>query len=100
MNIPSGPDMDRRAPPPRASHGLAVRLCRKEQIQWILRRERARADRTRQGFSLVLFATASGPRAHHRLGRILCRRARATDDVGYFDDADNQQLCAVLPATT
>src|SRR5438270_9132717 len=98
MNIPSGPDMDRRAPPRADSHASAAPLCRKEQIQWILRRERARADRTRQGFSLVLFATASGPRAYHRFGRILCRRARATDDVGYFDN-DDQSLCAILPAT-
>jgi lipopolysaccharide/colanic/teichoic acid biosynthesis glycosyltransferase len=63
-----------------------------------LRREIARADRGGRGFSLVLFRVKSGPtdRPTRLLSDVLIKRARLTDEVGWFSD---NYLCAVLTGT-
>jgi lipopolysaccharide/colanic/teichoic acid biosynthesis glycosyltransferase len=68
-------------------------------IDAILHRECSRCERNGQEFSLVIIsATENGARKHlHRVGRLLCRRARATDEIGWFD---TQRLCVVLPDTS
>jgi lipopolysaccharide/colanic/teichoic acid biosynthesis glycosyltransferase len=67
-------------------------------IDAILHRECSRCERNGQEFSMVVIsATENGARKHlHRVGRLLCRRARATDEIGWFD---RQRLCVVLPDT-
>jgi lipopolysaccharide/colanic/teichoic acid biosynthesis glycosyltransferase len=90
------------APPPKAKrlaiHRLKNLHCRQD-IDAILQRECARCERNGQEFSLVVVAAAdTGARLHlQRLGRLLCRRLRATDEIGWFDST---RLCAVLPDTT
>ena len=68
------------------------------QMERVLRREIARADRGGRGFSLVLFRVKSGPsdRATRLLADMLLKRARLTDEVGWFSD---NYLCAVLTGT-
>ncbi len=70
-----------------------------------LRRERAKIDRTRHVFSLMVF-DVENPRTDDRLAvrliKALNARARGTDRVGWFDAAhvavilDSCQLCAAL----
>jgi lipopolysaccharide/colanic/teichoic acid biosynthesis glycosyltransferase len=68
----------------------------------VIRRETSRADRTGRQFCVVLFRVKGGGRARRpsvstcRVARVLLRRVRQTDDVGWFDD---RHLCAVLPET-
>lgn len=69
------------------------------QMATILERERARADRTRTGFSLLVLRSRTGGRKHatlHRAANYLRHRLRATDELGWLDD---EQLCVVLSAT-
>jgi lipopolysaccharide/colanic/teichoic acid biosynthesis glycosyltransferase len=107
---------------PRPSHAPrhGERLLSREQVDDLIRRECARADRSGREFSLVLFrltrslvkgagggtggAKGGGNRAGYaaaraamRLARTMVRRARGIDDVGWFND---RFLCAVLPDTT
>jgi lipopolysaccharide/colanic/teichoic acid biosynthesis glycosyltransferase len=80
----------------RSLHGLFT----PEQTQWVLRRERARADRHNGEFSLVLFRTRGGNWPHPksmRLAKIMLSRARATDEMGRYDE---ECVCAILPDTT
>ncbi|HSZ59134.1 MAG TPA: sugar transferase [Tepidisphaeraceae bacterium] len=67
-------------------------------MERVLRREIARADRGGRGFSLVLFRVKSGPteRTTRLLAEVLLKRARLTDEVGWFSD---NYLCAVLTGT-
>jgi lipopolysaccharide/colanic/teichoic acid biosynthesis glycosyltransferase len=83
---------------PRSIHNLK-NLHSRSDIDVILRRECARCERNGHEFSLVIVAAAeTGARRHlHRLGNLLCRRLRATDEIGWFDST---RLCAVLPDTT
>jgi hypothetical protein len=83
---------------PRSVHNLK-NLHSRSDIDVILQRECARCERNGQEFSLVIIAAAdTGARRHlHRLGRLLCKRLRATDEIGWFDPT---RLCAVLPDTT
>lgn len=70
-----------------------------EFINHVIQRETARADRNGHEFSMVLFRVRSGGRhalSTVRLARTILSRARATDEIGWFDD---QFLCAVLPDT-
>jgi lipopolysaccharide/colanic/teichoic acid biosynthesis glycosyltransferase len=69
------------------------------EIDAILHRECSRCERNGHEFCLVVIsATDSGARKHlHRVGRLLCRRARATDEIGWFD---TQRMCVVLPDTS
>ncbi|QOV88468.1 sugar transferase [Humisphaera borealis] len=71
-----------------------------EQIERLITREVARAERNGLHFSLVLFRVKRGGRLglnEKRLALTLLRRVRVTDEVGWFD-ADH--LCAVLPDTS
>jgi hypothetical protein len=71
-----------------------------EQSANAIHRERLRADRTNQEFSLVLFRVprSIGPtRSALRLARTVLSRSRGTDDVGWFDE---ETVCAILPGTT
>lgn len=65
----------------------------------VIRRERARADRQRGQFSLVMFRLmpARGRLATLRLARLVLNEVRTTDEVGQFDDIT---VCAILPETT
>ena len=108
MEAESGRDTDRRlldallplSPPPRRPLRPAARLYSAQHLHWVLGRERSRADRTGQEFSLVMLSAAAegatARRVMHRLARVLAGRARATDEVGHFDET---RLCAVLPGT-
>jgi lipopolysaccharide/colanic/teichoic acid biosynthesis glycosyltransferase len=67
----------------------------------LIRRECARADRNGHVFSLVLFRVTGGNRrrrsmAAHRLARVMLKRVRLTDDVGWLGE---QHLAALLPDT-
>jgi lipopolysaccharide/colanic/teichoic acid biosynthesis glycosyltransferase len=71
-----------------------------EQSANAIHRERLRADRTNQEFSLVLFRVprSIGPsRTALRLARTVLSRSRGTDEVGWFDE---ETVCAILPGTT
>lgn len=74
-------------------------LCNAAQMERVLRREIARADRGGRGFSLVLFRVKPGQANHqttHQLIQVLLKRARLTDEVGWFSDG---YLCAMLTGT-
>ena len=72
-------------------------------FDWSSRRERARADRSGDKFSLVVFEFGNtdgrnGPSLSvEHLTRILFRRIRITDTVGWFDD---KSIGTILPGTT
>ena len=71
-----------------------------EQSSIAIHRERCRADRSNQEFSLVLFRVprSIGPsRTALRWARTVLTRSRATDEVGWFDD---ETVCCILPDTT
>ena len=81
-----------RRPPIRGLHSA-------EQLRRILGRERARADRTGDVFSLIAFWAddrSRGPAALAELAEILKRRLRSTDELGWLD---TRRLGAVLPST-
>ena len=71
------------------------------QVQLILRRARLRVDRCNGQMAVAVFELASGARATRwrlrRLARIVVKRSRATDDVGWITQ---RQVCAVLPDTS
>src|SRR3982751_2318799 len=69
------------------------------QVERLLSREVARAERNGLHFSLVLFRVRRGGRlglSEKRLALTLLRRIRLTDEVGWFDE---DHLCALLPDT-
>ena len=74
-----------------------------EEFRLILERERARADRSGDKFSLVVFDFGSmespngSSLAVEHLARVLFRRIRITDTVGWFDETS---IGTVLPGTT
>jgi len=66
----------------------------------IINRERDRADRTGQGFSLVIFEVGNGKRRSdsvRNLVPILTHRIRSTDAIGWIEDG---RIGAILPHTT
>jgi lipopolysaccharide/colanic/teichoic acid biosynthesis glycosyltransferase len=68
-------------------------------MERVLRREIARADRGGRGFSLVLFRVKPGQPDHQgtrQLVHVLLKRARLTDEVGWFSEG---YLCAMLTGT-
>ena len=70
-----------------------------EQLRAILDRERARADRSGQAFSLLKFVPRDEADAHETLvalATILDGRLRCTDEAGWFDQG---QVGVVLPCT-
>jgi lipopolysaccharide/colanic/teichoic acid biosynthesis glycosyltransferase len=83
---------------PRPIHKIKDLHSRKN-IDAILHRECARCERNGHEFSLVIIGSAgdSSPRQLKRLAGYLCHRARATDEIGWFD---SQRLCVVLPDTS
>ena len=68
-------------------------------IDAILHRECARSERNGHEFCLVVVwaAGVSTPKHLSKLARLLCRRARATDEVGWFEKG---RLCVILPDTS
>lgn len=64
----------------------------------VLRRERARADRQKGQFSLVMFrlVPARGRWATLRLSRMVLNEVRTTDEIGLYD---RHTVCAILPDT-
>ena len=64
----------------------------------VLRRERARADRQKGQFSLVMFrlVPARGRWATLRLSRLVLNEVRTTDEIGLYD---RNTVCAILPDT-
>ncbi len=74
------------------------------QVNRMIVRETARAERNGQHFSVVLFRVKHGrgggtrrsASPERRLARALLRRIRLTDEVGWFDDLN---LCALLTDT-
>ncbi len=77
------------------------RLYSRREIDALMHRERARADRSGLRFALAVFQVSSmtlDPSVGlRRLARTLSRRARATDHVGRFDA---ERLCVILPETS
>lgn len=68
-------------------------------VHAIIRKERARSDRTGRIFSVVVFDypdAKPSPKDLLRLAKLLLTRVRVTDEVGWFAD---HQLCVVLPET-
>ncbi len=75
-------------------------LYTQEQTDLAIHRERCRADRNGQEFSLILFRLPQsiGPsRSAMRVAKTVLSRARATDEIGWFD---NETVCAILPDTS
>lgn len=71
-----------------------------EQMNIALQRESARADRSTSEFALVLFRVRHKQRhalSTLRLAKIILKRVRTTDDVGWFNDL---HICALLPDTS
>lgn len=66
-------------------------------VSQMLQRERARAERNGQEFSVVLFRVHRSGRSALRLARTVLRRIRVTDEVGWFN---RRYLCAFLPDTS
>jgi lipopolysaccharide/colanic/teichoic acid biosynthesis glycosyltransferase len=69
------------------------------QFDRVLRRERARTDRNGDPFALVAFTPReadSAGRTLARLAKILKRRLRFTDEIGWLDSG---RIAAVLPST-
>src|SRR5690348_3632502 len=67
-----------------------------EQMTFVLQRERARADRHRREFSLVMFRSDDGAsrEALYQLAKVVVAHARTTDDVGNYD---HESICCVMP---
>jgi lipopolysaccharide/colanic/teichoic acid biosynthesis glycosyltransferase len=81
---------------PQARHKFSGLHSRKD-VNVILHRESARCERNGHSFSMVVIASAGGQgRIILRLAKVLCRTARATDEIGWFD---RSRLCVVLPDT-
>jgi len=97
LSLPSRPVGGHRARP-RPIHKIK-NLHSRRNVDAILHRECARCERNGHEFCLVVVGIAdnSAPRQLHRLARSLCRRARATDEIGWFD---SRRLCVVLPDTS
>jgi lipopolysaccharide/colanic/teichoic acid biosynthesis glycosyltransferase len=83
---------------PRPIHRIKD-LHSRSNIDAILYRECARCERNGHEFSLIVIGAGgkNAPRQLKRLAAYLCRRARGTDEVGWFD---SQHLCVVLPDTS
>ena len=75
-------------------------LCNSSQMERVISREIARADRGGRGFTLILFrvpVSKSKPEATRNLAETLLKRARLTDEVGWFS---NDYLAALLTGTS
>lgn len=75
-------------------------LLSPEQMHIAIQRESARADRSGGEFAMVLFRLQNTDRqalSTVRLAKIILKRVRATDDVGWYDD---QNIGVLLPDTS
>ena len=108
LQLDDGPEPMRFSLPPRSAATRRARprpihkiksIHSRKDIDAILHRECARCERNGHEFCLVVIGTAdnSPPRHLNRLAGFLCRRARGTDEVGWFD---SRRLCVVLPDTS
>src|SRR5688572_8593419 len=78
------------------SRGLHT-MSTRPQLPSVAQRERARADRNECEFSLILFRARTGDRRLTlRLARLLNRRARTIDEVGWFEESC---VAVLLPYT-
>ncbi len=83
----------------RAKHELTLGLYPASEFAIQLERERSRTDRSGNPFCVTLYRlTNRGPRERevHSLCRVLKRRQRITDLVGWFDD---EHIGVILPET-
>src|SRR5213078_252635 len=81
---------------PAGARGLDS-LYTRPQLEAVLHRERARADRNRCEFSLILFRVrAEDRRLTMQLARLLLKRSRGIDELGWFDETC---VAALLPYT-
>lgn len=79
---------------------LMDKLAGPQVMEHLLRRECSRAARSGTELSLVLFRLPENRKASlatYRLARTMLRRARMTDEVGWYDD---EHLGALLPETS
>jgi lipopolysaccharide/colanic/teichoic acid biosynthesis glycosyltransferase len=85
-------------PKPRPVHKLRNFHSRAD-IDAVLIRECSRCERSGQEFCLVVISPAKNGalRPLHQLARLLCRRARASDEIGWFEP---RRMCVVLPDTS
>jgi len=83
---------------PHAEHRRLHEMYFPKHLLSVIRRERARADRQKSQFSLVMFrqVPARGRWATLRLCKVVLEEMRATDEVGQFD---RHTVCAILPDT-
>src|SRR5688500_8367123 len=73
--------------------------CAAEDLPYVLRRERARADRIHSGFCVVLFGQRGVPEDFAFVAKVrsvVASRARETDEVALVG---GRFVCAVLPDT-
>lgn len=84
---------------PLSEHRRLHEIYFPKHLNAIIRRERARADRLNNQFSLVMFRLVplAGRWATLRLSRIVLNEVRTTDEVGQYD---RHTVCAILPETT
>jgi len=68
----------------------------REEFHKLLRRERARSDRNEHEFSLLVFEPADPP-VIEELVRVLARRKRQIDEMGWFDE---RRVSVLLPYTS
>jgi len=74
-------------------------LLSQQQMRLLLKKERARSDRTGDVFTIITFAAREPGEATSlfaELARILKARLRLTDEVGWFDQ---ERVAAILPCT-
>jgi lipopolysaccharide/colanic/teichoic acid biosynthesis glycosyltransferase len=83
----------------RSPGNLPAMLRSRSRTRTILQRERSRADRTGDVFSVLALSPRpprNRPSEFRKLARLLKRRLRSTDEVGWLD---RERLAAVLPST-
>ena len=101
MSQPIQPQSDGPRPEPKTGFTGSRRLHEMyfpKHLAAVIRRERARADRQKGRFCLVMFrlVPAGGRIAMLRLTRLVMNEVRTTDEVGLYD---RYTVCAVLPDT-
>jgi len=96
---PAGPRLADPSTPAPAPHRRLHEMYFPKHLLAVIRRERARADRQRGQFSLVMFrlVPARGRWAMFRLSRLVLNEVRTTDEIGLYD---RHTVCAILPDTT
>jgi lipopolysaccharide/colanic/teichoic acid biosynthesis glycosyltransferase len=90
--------MSNRTPVSRDVRRRLKDLLNRMEMECLLRRESARCERNGNIFSVVMLGLSPDMQAGkmHRLAKVLCHRARATDEIGWFDQ---HRTLAILPDT-